>query len=117
MWEWMKQLPTRFWAWLALGAGGAVLFAGVYFAGRNLRKGDVDIERAKRELDKANKSYTDSVKQTQEIHEKQKKLVSDILAEQLVRAEETKRVKGLTDEQVLDELRARGDILPAESDR
>lgn len=104
--EWFKAR----WQWLAGVVGSIVLLAAVYLSGRSLRKGDIEIGLAKRELEKANTAYDTASKQAAALHEKQKRLVSDILTEQLARAEELKRSKGLTDAQVLDELRRRGDI-------
>jgi hypothetical protein len=104
--EWFKAR----WQWLAGLVGSVVLLAAVYLSGRSLRKGDIEIGLAKRELEKANTAYAESAKTTAALHEKQKRLVSDILSEQLLRAEQLKRSKGLTDAQVLDDLRRRGDI-------
>lgn len=106
-------------AWKYILTGLAVLLASVfaYFAGSARRKGEVDLKMAERELDQVNQQHEAATKQVDALHTKQVRLVSDILAEQMRRAEEVKRTKGLTDEQVLDELRARGDILPADSDK
>jgi cell division FtsZ-interacting protein ZapD len=116
MWDWLKSLPGKAWLYVASVLGGIVLFAAVYFSGRSVRKGDLEIELAKRELEKANRSYAESVKKTQVIQEKQKRLVSDILTEHMVRDAQAKRTKGLTDEQVLEELRKRGDIASDNND-
>lgn len=105
--DWLKTLPSRVWMWAASVAGGLVLLVGVYLSASGRRKGQLEIELAKRELDKANKAYDASVKQTEELHEKQKRLVADILAEQLARAELKKR-EGLTDEELDKRLRNRG---------
>ncbi len=112
MWEWLKKLPGRVWLWVASILGGLVLMIGVYLAGSSRRRGELETKLAERELDKANKAYDEASKKTAALHEKQKKLVADILADHLARAEQMKRTKGLTDEQVLDELRARGDVVP-----
>lgn len=108
--EWLKALPGKVWLWLAGLFGGLVLLAGFYFSGAARRKGQVELEVAKRELEKANKEYERSVKVTEEIKEKQVRLVSDILTEQMRRAEELKRTRRLSDAEVVEELRRRGDI-------
>ncbi len=108
----MKTWFANAWKWLAASLGAVVLMIGVYLTARGRRKGGIEIALAEKQLDKANKEYDASIKKTNALHEKQKRIVADILAEHLARAEQMKRTKGLTDEQVLDELRARGDVLP-----
>lgn len=109
--ERIKGAPGRVWVWLVATLGGLVLLAGVYFSGRSKRKGEVDLAIATRELDRANKEHEAAQAKVIEIRTKQVRLVSDILAEQMKRLEEKKRTQGLTDEQVLDELRSRGDVV------
>lgn len=106
----MREWLRKSWMWLAGVTGGLVLFVSIYFAGSAKRKGQVELEVAKHELEKANKQYDVAVKKTAEIQETKKRLVADILSEQLRRAEELKRTKGLSDEEVVRALRERGDI-------
>lgn len=107
MLDWLKAR----WVWLVGAFGGLVLLATVYLSGRKLSKGDITIELAKRELAKANESYSKSVKKTEALREKQVKLVVDILAEQAARAEQIKKTEGLSNDEVLAKLRARGDLI------
>lgn len=107
MLNWLKALPGKVWLYLVSVAGGLVLLIGVYLSANGRRKGQLEIELAKRELDKANKAYDASAKQTSELREKQQRLVADILAEQLAR-DELKKREGLTDEELDKRLRNRG---------
>lgn len=115
----MKQMLvdslTKCWKWFAATLGGIVLLAGVYFMGRSKRKGDVDSAVALHELDQVNRAAAEAAAKASELKQKQTKLVGDLLIEQMRRAEEAKRTRGLTDEQVLEELRTRGDIDPSDS--
>jgi len=104
--EWLKKR----WAYVAAGLGAILVSAAIYLSGRSLRKGDVEIGVAKRELENANRTYNETLNKTHAIQEKSKRLVSDILVEQNKRAEDAKRVEGLSDEEVVSELRKRGDI-------
>ncbi len=101
--------------WVAGFLGSLVLLVGAYFAGSTRRKGAVELEIATRELDKTNKQYDIAQKKAAEIHTKQKRLVADILSEQLRRAEELKQREGLSDADVIKALRERGDISDSES--
>lgn len=112
MMDWIKGLLGRVWFWLVSAAGALVIFAGIYFSGRAKRKGEVELAIATHELDRANKAHEATTKKLEGIRERQVKLVSQILEEQSRRFEEAKRTRGLTDEQVMAELRERGDILP-----
>lgn len=109
--DWLKQVPGRVWTWLSVTLGAIVLMASIYFAGRSRRKGDVDIALAEKELDKANQAYDASLKKTTELREKQKRLVADILAEQLARDAKSKKTAEMSNEDVDRALRERGDIV------
>lgn len=98
------------WKYFAAGLGAILVSAAIYLSGRSLRKGDIELGVAKRELENANRTYNETLNKTHAIQEKGKRLVSDILVEQNKRAEDAKRVEGLTDEEVVSELRKRGDI-------
>lgn len=108
--NWLKGLPGKTWAWVTGVVGAIALLAVAYFAGRGKRKGDVELEIAVRELDKANKQHDAAQAQVEKIKTKQTRLVSEILAVQALRVEEQAKAEGKTHEEILQRLRDSGDI-------
>lgn len=94
--------------WIVATLGAIGLLIGVYFLGSSRRKGDLAIRLAEQELEKANKAYAATEKQSATIREKQVRLVSDILIEQERRENAVQQAKGLSDDDIDTDLHNRG---------
>ncbi len=104
----IKEWLVASWKWLA-GAGAAlVLLVGVYLAGKRTGSSQATINQALKELDSTMKQEKVLEKKLTVIQGAKKRVVGDILAEQLARAATLKDVDKLTNEEVTARLRDMG---------
>lgn len=80
----------------------------VYFAGRGKRKGEVELKLANRNLLDSLAKQAETEKDLNKLHEKEKLIVSEILANELVLQTIESNNAKLSDEEVADRLRKRG---------
>lgn len=97
---------SRAYKWLLLSLASVGMLFAVYFVGRRNRKGEVNLEVAKKELEAANAKHEQVIKQLDTLHDKRMDIVADIITEEVASAQ--KAGAPISDEDVLRRLRAHG---------
>ena len=98
------ELLKRIWKWVALTVGSLGLLFIVYFVGRRNRQGEVNLEVASKELERANSKHEELSGKLKTLQEQRMDIVADIVSE----ATASKVKTTITDEEVINRLRASG---------